>query len=139
MTEEKTMLNTVDRLEIYETLALHAHLFDADELDRLDELFTPDAVYDMSAPGMGVFTGIDHIRAAAAQLSATGHAPQAHSLTNIVVTSNDDDSATTRSRGLLLMSDGRVQAVSHDDTLRRVNGGWRISRRVITPLQRTAV
>jgi len=127
------MLSTADRLEIYETLALHAHLVDTDDLERLDELFTPDAVYDLSASGFGVFTGIGALRAAAAQMSQSGHAPLAHHLMNILVTSSDEDTATARSKGLLIMSDGAVQSVTHVDTLRRLDSGWRISRRVITP------
>ena len=127
------MLSTEDRVEIYETLALHAHLSDTDDLDRLDELFTPDAVYDMSAAGLGVFAGIDTLRAAAAQMSQSGHAPVAHHLTNVVVTSSGADAATARSKCLMIMSDGAVQSVTYDDTLRRLTGGWRISHRVITP------
>ena len=36
----------------------------------------------------------------------------------------------------MLMADGTFASVTHLDTLRRDNGGWRISRRVISP-QRT--
>ena len=129
-------MNTADRLDIYETLALHAHIFDADEVDRAEELFTADAVYDMSRAGLGVFNGVDVIRAAAAKMSQSGHAPLAHFLTNIVLTSSDEDTATARSKGLMIMSDGAVQGVTYDDTLRRLDGGWRVSRRVIIPVGR---
>jgi len=127
-------MNTADRLDIYETLALHAHIFDADEVDRAEELFTADAVYDMSRAGLGVFNGVDVIRAAAAKMSQSGHAPLAHFLTNIVLTSSDEDTATARSKCLMIMSDGAVQGVTYDDTLRRLDGGWRVSRRVIIPV-----
>jgi hypothetical protein len=36
----------------------------------------------------------------------------------------------------MLMADGTLASVTHFDTLRRHDGGWRISRRVISP-QRT--
>ena len=36
----------------------------------------------------------------------------------------------------MLMADGTLASATHRDTLRRHDGGWRISRRVITP-QRT--
>ena len=126
-------MNTDDRLQINETLALHAHLVDENQLDRLDELFTPDAVYDMSASGLGVFEGIEVIRAAAQQMERTGQSPVAHFLTNVVITSTADDEATARSKGLMIMADGQTLAVNHDDVLRRHEGGWRISRRTITP------
>ena len=48
------MLNADDRHQIAQTLALLAYVTDEDQLDRLDELFVPDAVYDMSRSGMGV-------------------------------------------------------------------------------------
>ncbi|GGA65988.1 hypothetical protein GCM10011490_15800 [Pseudoclavibacter endophyticus] len=130
------MLTTEDRLDIAETLALHAHLVDADQLDRIDELFTPDAVYDMTAPGIGVFEGLDTICAAAAQLSASGHAPIAHFLTNIILTSTGEDEATALSKCLMIMATGTTQGVTYDDTLRRDQGHWRISHRVITPAGR---
>ena len=132
-------MTTDDRLQINETLALHAHLVDEDQLDRLDELFTPDAVYDMSASGLGVFEGREVIRAAAAEMARTGHSPVAHFLTNVVITSNGDDEAVARSKGLMIMADGQLLAVNHDDVLRRLDGAWRISRRTITPVQVPAV
>ena len=43
---------------------------------------------------------------------------------------------TALSKGLVLRADGTLASVTHLDTLRRHDGGWRISRRVISP-QRT--
>lgn len=130
------MLTIQDRLDISETLALHAYIVDTNQLDRLDDLFTSDAVYDMSATasGMGAFQGIDVIRVAAGRLAGSGHAPLAHFVTNIVATSAGEDTATVESRGLMIMADGSAHAVSHDDVLQRSGGRWRISRRVISPL-----
>ena len=69
-------LNADDRLAIGETLSLHGHLFDRGHLDRLGEIFTPGAVYDMSAVGVGTFEGIEAIRSAALQPGAGN--PVAH-------------------------------------------------------------
>jgi 3-phenylpropionate/cinnamic acid dioxygenase small subunit len=129
------MLSTDDRLAITETLALQAHLVDENQLERLDELFTPNAVYDMSASGMGVFEGIDTIRVAAGRMGESGHSPLAHFVTNIVVTNTDDESASARSKGLMIMADGSFHAVTYDDTLQRHDGNRRISRRIITPVR----
>ena len=130
------MLTIQDRLDINETLALHAYIVDTNQLDGLDDLFAPDAVYDMSATGsgLGAFQGIDAIRVAAGRLAESGHAPLAHFVTNIIATSTGNDAATVRSRGLMIMADGSLRAVSHADVLQRRHGVWRISRRVITPL-----
>jgi 3-phenylpropionate/cinnamic acid dioxygenase small subunit len=130
-----TAMNTDDRLQIHEALALHAHLADENQLDRFDELFTPDAVYDMSASGLGVFEGIETIRAAAAEMSRTGHSPLAHFLTNVVITSTADGEATARSKCLMIMADGQLHAVTYDDVLAHHDGAWRLSRRIITPAQ----
>lgn len=130
------MLTTQDRLDINETLALHAYIVDTNQLDRLDDLFAADAVYDMSATasGLGAVQGIDEIRIAAGRMAESDHAPLAHFVTNIIATSAGQDTATVRSRGLMIMAGGSVHAVSHDDILQRRGGLWRISRRVITPL-----
>ncbi|MBT2503452.1 nuclear transport factor 2 family protein [Curtobacterium sp. ISL-83] len=130
------MLTTQDRLDISETLALYAAIVDTNQLDRLDDLFEADAVYDMTATasGIGAIEGIEAIRAAAGRLAASEHAPLAHFVTNIIATSDGDARATAQSRGLMIMADGSIQAVSHDDELRRRDGRWRIGRRVITPL-----
>ena len=126
-------LNAEDRQAIGETLSLHGHIFDGGHLDRLGEIFTPDVVYDMSAVGVGTFEGIEAIRSAALQLGAGN--PIAHHVTNVVIT-GDGDAVTALSKGLMLLADGTVASVTHLDTLRRHDGGWRISRRVISP-QRT--
>jgi hypothetical protein len=55
-----------DRWAIAEIVSLHGHIFDAGQLDRLEEIFTPEIVYDMSAVGIGVFEGIEVVRNAAA-------------------------------------------------------------------------
>jgi hypothetical protein len=127
-------LHAEDRWAIGETLSLHGHLFDGGHLDRLGEIFAPDVVYDMSAVGVGTFEGIEAIRSAALHLGAGN--PIAHHVTNVVITSGEDGLVTARSKGLMLMANGTFASVTHLDTLRRRNGGWRISRRVITP-QRT--
>jgi 3-phenylpropionate/cinnamic acid dioxygenase small subunit len=127
------MLTTDDHVEIHELLALHAFVFDENQLDRIDELFTPDAVYDMTAGGMGLFEGIDVIRSAASRMAETGHSPLVHYVTNIRLTSVDDQHATALSKGLLILPDGSIQALTHTDTLRRHHGSWRIASRVITP------
>lgn len=130
------MLTIQDRLDINETLALHAYIFDDNKLDRMEELFTPDAVYDMSATASGVkaLRGIDTIRTAASHMAESGHAPVAHFVTNIVATYLGDDAATVQSRGLMIMADGSPHAVTHNDVLERSDGHWRISQRVITPV-----
>jgi hypothetical protein len=126
-------LQTEDRLAISEVLSLHGHIFDAGELDRLDEIFTAEIVYDMSAVGIGVFEGIETVRSAAAGMGDSG--PLAHHVTNVLISSDEDDVATARSKGLMLMRDGTLECVVHLDTLGRHDGDWRISHRIISPIR----
>jgi hypothetical protein len=130
------LLRAEDRWAIGETLSLHGHLFDQGHLDRLEELFTPDVVYDVTDVGMGTLAGIEEIRRWALELGAGN--PIAHHVTNIVITSDESDRVTTQSKGLAIMDNGRCGNATYVDTLRRTNGGWRISYRVIltrrTPL-----
>ncbi len=105
-----------------------------ESLERLGELFVPDAVYDMRASGMGVFDGMEAISAAAARMNASGRAPRAHFITNIIATETGDGTASARSRCLMIMHDGSLHAVDYADELRRHDGRWLISRRLITPI-----
>ncbi|HTU04308.1 MAG TPA: nuclear transport factor 2 family protein [Trebonia sp.] len=129
-------LDAEDRWAIGEILSLHGHLFDGGHLDRLEEIFTPEIVYDLTDVGAGKFEGIEAVRSGALKLGAGN--PIAHHLTNVVITSEEDDLVTARSKGLMIMANGTFGSVTHLDTLRRHHGGWRISRRVIlaqrTPL-----
>lgn len=126
MTYEPT---PADHQAIDRTLGLAGHIVDRGELDRLGEAFTSDAVYDLSDVGAGTFEGIEAIKNGALALGADN--PIAHHITNIVISSQEEDVVTAQSKGLILMADGSVASVTHLDTLRRAEGGWRISRRVI--------
>ena len=123
------MLSAEDRWAIGETLSLHGHLFDEGELDRLDELFTEDVVYDVSDVGGGPLHGIAEIRRAAVELGAGN--PVAHHVTNVVITSDDGDSAQVRSKGIAVRTDGSCASATYVDTVRREGGAWRICHRVI--------
>ena len=80
-----------DRAAIIELLALHGHLFDDGELDRLDELFTASVSYDVTALGGGVLRGIEAIRDAALALGERN--PVGHHVTNVVLAEQPDGSS----------------------------------------------
>jgi hypothetical protein len=125
-----SLLSAEDRCAIAETLSLHGHLFDAGHLDRLDEIFAPEVVYDLTDLGFGAFEGVEAIRRAALQLGERN--PIAHHLTNVVITNAEPDKVTVKSKGLVIRADGSLGSVNHLDTLVRQDAQWRISRRVIT-------
>jgi hypothetical protein len=64
-----------------------------------------------------------------------GGGPIAHHVTNVVISSDEDDVVTAQSEGLMLMGTGALKSVTHLDTLRRQNGEWSISRRIISPVR----
>ena len=129
-------LPTEDRLAIGETIALHGHLFDNGEITRLDELFTADVVYDVSDVGMAPLHGIAEIARAALELGDDN--PLAHHVTNVTITDVEDGCVRTRCKAFVVLADGRCGSATYVDTLRREQGRWLISQRIVqarrTPL-----
>jgi hypothetical protein len=116
-----------DRVAIHELIALHGHLFDSGRLDRLDELFTEDVIYDVEDLGAGQLHGIAEIREAATRLGE--HNPLGHHTTNIIVTELGDDVAYVRSKGLGVNTEGSISTVVYEDVVRRTAEGWRLATR----------
>jgi SnoaL-like domain len=73
-----------DRLAISELIALHGHIVDSAELDRLEDLFSPEVTYDLGDFGLGTLQGIDAIRNAAIAMGDRN--PVGHHVTNIILT-----------------------------------------------------
>jgi hypothetical protein len=124
-------LTADDRLQIHELLALHGHLADDRRPEDLDQLLTEDAVYDVSAYGLGVVAGLPALRRLFAD--RPGDQPAGHHVTNVLVTEHPDGRVTTRSKGLSVMPDGRAGSVVYADTVARTPAGWRIAHRVVYP------
>jgi SnoaL-like domain len=124
-------LSVTDRLDIHELIALHGHLADDRRPDRLDELLTADAVYDISDFGMGTVEGLDAIRALFEL--RPGEQPRGHHVTNVVIVdaAEDGHSAHIRSKGIAVMADGTASTVIYADTVVRTERRWRISRRAV--------
>ena len=120
-------LSLEDRLAITELIALHGHLVDEGELDRLAEVFTADVEYDLTDFGQGTLTGLTQLTDASLALGAAN--PVAHHVTNVVVEELADGQVRTRSKGLGIRTDGSCGSVTYVDTVVRVGAGWRIARR----------
>lgn len=123
-------LTVEDRLAVAELIALHGHLVDAGELDRLDEVFTADIGYDLSDFGQGEVVGLAALREAALALGAGN--PVAHHVTNVVVEEVAPDRVRARSKGLGVLANGSCGSVTYEDVVVRTGiGGWRISHRTV--------
>ena len=124
-------LSVDDRLSIHELISLHGHLADDRRDGELGLLLTDDATYDISAYGMGVVRGIEALSRLFAE--RPGDQPIGHHVTNVIVTGEEGDRATVRSKGLAVMPDGAAGTVTYDDVVVRTPVGWRISHRTIVP------
>jgi hypothetical protein len=120
-----------DRAAIGELISLHGHLFDDGDLERLDILFTPTVVYDVSELGGGALHGIDAIRAAALALGARN--PLGHHVTNVVVAERADGTVGVRCKFIGVNTDGTVATGTYEDTVVDHGAGWRISHRKVVP------
>src|SRR5690242_20526128 len=122
-------LTPEDRTALTDLINRHGHLIDSGELDRMDELFTADAVYDVTDLGGGVLTGLAVLRDAALALGERN--PVAHHVTNIVLTEVAADRAHALSKGLGINADGTVGSVTYEDVIVRGDNGWRITHRTV--------
>lgn len=123
------MQSSDDRRLIAETIYLHGHIFDEGELERLNEIFTEDVVYDLSDLGAEPLRGIEAIRRSALALGEAN--PLAHHVTNLVITDIDGDAAATRCKAIAVMAGGECRSATYVDSLRREDGRWRIDHRTV--------
>ena len=123
-------LTLEDRLAITELIALHGHLVDEGELDRLDEVFTPDAEYDLTDFAQGTVIGLPELVGASLALGAGN--PVAHHVTNVVIEDSPEERVRVRSKGLGIRTDGSCGSVTYEDTVVRTGAGWRITRRRVS-------
>ena len=125
-----------DRQAITDLINMHGHLTDRGAFDRMDELFTPDAEFDLSDFGLGVRAGLAAMNDA---IQAVEEHPVAHHVTNIVLSEGDDGTVHAISKGIGVGVNGQCGSVVYEDVLRAGPAGWRIARRTIrlrqVPLQ----
>jgi hypothetical protein len=126
------MTSTVEnRIAIHELIALHGHLMDEGNFDRLPELVTEDIEYDVTMMGGGILRGPTEIADAAKQLGE--HNPLGHHVTNVVIDTLSTTTATCRSKGIGIMSNGTIGTVVYEDELTLTPDGWRLSKRQVLP------
>jgi 3-phenylpropionate/cinnamic acid dioxygenase small subunit len=120
-----------DRLAIHDVIALHGHVADDRDWDRLGDLFTNDAVLDLEDFGYGTLHGLQAIKDLSRGSQDDKGQPLGHHATNIVVVGPDGDGVRVRSKALAVMADGTSGTAVYEDTVHRGDHGWRISRRKV--------
>ncbi len=125
-------MSAEDELGILRTLSLYCHVADDKALDRLLEVFTPDAVLEPPTPRR--LTGVDDIRwywseyTPKAAIPVTCHL----SLDTVIDLDPDGRTARVRSKGMGFRADMGYVLTEYDDVVEKTPAGWRIKHRRIT-------
>lgn len=112
-----------DRLDLHELAARYGDLIDARDWAGLAEVFTEDAVFDLTDTGGPRLTGLDAIRA----FMNTARHPHTHLITNVQVVPGDP--MELRSRVIGILDDRRVGSGWYRDDVVRTPNGWRVRTR----------
>lgn len=121
-----------DRLAIQDLMIAYAHAVDTiGNIDGILEVFTEDAVFDLSGIGLPALRGHDGIRSFFTTVFAN-MAHHAHYLTNFAVTDYAGDTASMRAYviGMGQGRDGSSVTVNgrYYFDVRRTEAGWKATR-----------
>ena len=121
-------MDSADRLELHELPGRYGDAIDDRAWDRLDDIFTTDAVFDLTDLGAPRCEGLAAIKQF---MDQEAQHPRTHLMTNIYV-----DETTTgvqlRFRIVALLGEGKVASASYYDEVVKTPAGWRVNHRVIT-------
>jgi ketosteroid isomerase-like protein len=120
------MLDTHDLVAIQQLMAHYGHLVDAREFQRLGEIFSDDAVFDVVDYRAGRHEGL---AAVIAFFERASH-PAAHHTTNLYVYERAGESRAW-SKFAVPGEAGRMFGGDYKDSLVRTTNGWRIRERVV--------
>jgi SnoaL-like domain len=122
-------IELADRIAIHELLALYGHLIDERRWDELDQVFTPDVIYDATSFGQAVTTSLAELVAHWTSEDGMRRHPLAHHATNVVITEDEDGSVRVLSKGLGVGGTGKTGSATYRDVVVRTPAGWRLARR----------
>jgi ketosteroid isomerase-like protein len=121
-----------DRLAIQDLLVAYAHAVDSlDDIDAICDVFTDDAIFDLSGIGLASVVGHSGIRGFFENVFAN-MANHAHYLTNFAITAYAGDHASIRAYviGMGMGKDGQGVTVNgrYYFDVRRTAAGWKATR-----------
>jgi len=126
-----------DKQEILEVLYRYSIVIDADELERLDSVFTPDAVWELKYGEGARVDGVDAIRDILTGFHEKLDATQ-HLVANAVIDVSGDEARSRSDVRVMLFSaaqppgERRYEAGAvYTDNFQRTTAGWRMSKRCI--------
>ena len=118
-------IDVADRLELHELPGRYGDAIDDRNWDRLREVFTEDAVFDLTGVGMRRLEGIEDI---VQFMNVDAQHPKTHMMTNIYV-NTQDDTVTMNFRLVALLGKGLVGTASYYDHVIKTEDGWRVKHR----------
>lgn len=118
---QETMGRAEDLAEINAVAALYGHLIDSKQWQRMDEVYTSDAIYDGSTSGAheGLTAIIEYLSTRPTSI---------HLCSNVSV-DVDRDMASGAAKYIVIRSDMSMSAGDYTDVWRRTPNGWRLSQR----------
>ncbi|CAB3735852.1 nuclear transport factor 2 family protein [Paraburkholderia rhynchosiae] len=127
-------MNAEDRIAIQELNHRYAYFVDSFEVESWVDVFAPDAFFDESEFGNGVFVGHDAIRQYASSIAEkTAHL--VHLMSNLIIWEGDSSSARGTVFGLVesMRKTGQRSRyqVKYDDEYVKLDGIWKIAKRVL--------
>ncbi|MBO65053.1 MAG: hypothetical protein CL509_02095 [Actinobacteria bacterium] len=118
-------INIADRLELHELPGRYGDAIDDRNWDRLREIFTDDAVFDLTGVGARRLEGIDDI---VHFMNVEASHPKTHMMTNIYV-DEQDENVIMNFRIVALLGKGLVGTASYYDRVVKTDEGWRVQHR----------
>ena len=118
-------INIADRLELHELPGRYGDAIDDRNWDRLREIFTDDAVFDLTGVGARRLEGIDDI---VHFMNVEASHPKTHMMTNIYV-DEQDEIVIMNFRIVALLGKGLVGTASYYDRVVKTDQGWRVQHR----------
>jgi hypothetical protein len=131
------VLDTAEIVSINQLIALYGyaadsakfHAVDSAEQALLASVFSEDAVFDASAVGNPVFTGLTQIRELFAR--PMPHHPPSHQSTNVYVYESDGQVRVKSKWHVTDWAGTTVWSGEYHDVVVRTSDGWRICERIV--------
>ena len=125
-------MDLADRIELHELPGRYGDAIDDRDWARLDRIFTPEAVFDLTDLGGPRLEGLAAIKRF---MDEEAQHPRTHLMTNVYV---DETAGGVHLffRIVALLPDRVVGTASYYDDVVKTPAGWRVSNRVITRRRR---
>lgn len=117
-----------DRLELHELPGRYGDAIDDRDWERLDRIFTKDAVFDLTDLGVPMLEGLPAIKHF---MDQDAKHPKTHMMTNVYV-DDTDSGVKLYFRIVALQRGGLTGTASYYDDVVSTPAGWRVQHRVVT-------